>query len=54
MTDLEKKSEILALQKKKEINTEEVKSALMNDLNNDIKIDAKVLISMADRLGTYE
>ena len=54
MTDLEKKSEILALQEKSEINTEEVSDALINDLNNDMKIDAKVLIPMIDRIGIFE
>ena len=54
MTDLEKKSEILALQGKSEINTKEIRSALMNDFTNDMKIDAKILISMVDRIEQLE
>ena len=54
MTDVEKKSEILALQGKSEINTKEIRSALMNDFTNDMKIDAKILISMVDRIEPLE
>jgi hypothetical protein len=54
MTDLEKKPETLALQGKSEITTNEVKDALINDLNNDMKIDAKILIPIIDRIGIFE